>query len=50
MQVAKLYELVEVDPAERQVYLQAWDLRRLYTFAWRRQRDSYKRGQTPREA
>ena len=49
-QVEKLYELVGVDPKQGASYTEAWDLRRLITFGWKRQLDSFKRGQTPRES
>lgn len=48
-QVTKLYELMQQEAVEGAFYQEAWDLRRLITFAWKRQYDSYKRGQTPRE-
>ena len=49
LQVLKLYELTKVTPWEQQVYREAWDLRRLYTFSFRRQLDAFKREQTPRD-
>lgn len=48
--VKKLYEQVGIEPkiGSRQFYLDAWDLRRLYSFSLRRQKDAKKRGQRPR--
>ena len=52
--VKKLYEGRGCEPnpklGEKQYYLDAWDLRRLYSFALRRQRDAEKRDQTPRDS
>ncbi|CAE7674469.1 unnamed protein product [Symbiodinium sp. CCMP2592] len=39
-QVTKLYELVEQEAAEGAFYQESWDLRRLITFAWKRQYDA----------
>ncbi|CAE7858911.1 unnamed protein product, partial [Symbiodinium sp. KB8] len=49
-QVKQLYEHVGIEPkiGNRQYYLDAWDLRRLYSFSLRRQKDAKKRGQRPR--
>ena len=50
-QIKKLYEEVKFEPKDpKSAYKEAWDLRRLYTFAFRRQLDAYKRGQTPRDS
>ena len=49
MQVKKLFDLVKHDPQGREVYIAAWDLRQLYTFAFRRQNDASKRDQQPRD-
>jgi len=51
MEVKELYRLVGFDsknPAN-DCYVDAWDIRRLYTFAWRRQNDAAKRKQVPRD-
>ncbi len=34
---------------KQEAYTDAWDLRRLYTFAFKRQGDAAKRGQRPRD-
>ena len=51
LKVKELYHMVKYDTKDpkKDSYRDAWDLRRLYTFAWRRQRDAQKRGQTPRD-
>ena len=49
MQVKKLFEDVNYEPGAREVYIAAWDLRQLYTFAFRRQNDATKRNQRPRD-
>lgn len=50
LQVKALFSLVKLDPADpTDSYLDAWDLRRLYTYAWRRQNDAAKRKQIPRD-
>jgi len=50
-EVRALYGLVKYDTAKPKLesYIDAWDLRRLYTFCFRRQRDAAKRGQKPRD-
>ena len=50
-QVKELYRLMKHDVADakQSSYLDAWDLRRLYTFCFRRQLDTVKRGQMPRD-
>ena len=49
-QVLKLYDLVKYSPKDgKQSYKDGWDLRRLYTFTFRRQLDAFKRKQTPRD-
>lgn len=35
--------------SKKEAWTHAWDLRRLYTFAYRRQLDADKRGQKPRD-
>ena len=51
LEVEKLFRDVDHIPKNpKQGYDDAWDLRRLWTFLWRRQKDSYKRGQVPRVA
>ena len=47
--VEKFFELMEYEPKPGQSKLDAWDLRRLWTFAWRRSGDAMVRGQKPRE-
>lgn len=51
LKVRELYSLVKYDTKDpkKDSYHDAWDLRRLYTFAWRRHRDAQKRGQSPRD-
>lgn len=46
-----LYGLVKHQPSNVKTssYIDAWDLRRLYTFAFRRQLDAAKREQRPRD-
>ena len=46
-----MYEKSKCEPnlGEKQFYMDAWDLRRLYSFGLRRQQDAKKRGQTPRD-
>ncbi|CAK9112297.1 unnamed protein product [Durusdinium trenchii] len=44
-EVKKLFEDVNYEPGAREVYIAAWDLRQLYTFAFRRQNDAAKRNQ-----
>ena len=50
-QVKVLYGLVKHQPSNVKMssYIDAWDLRRLYTFAFRRQLDAAKRKQRPRD-
>lgn len=49
-QVNKLFSLFKYKPSKpKEAYTVAWDLRMLYTFAYRRQNDAQKRGQTPRD-
>ena len=50
-QVQALYKLVKFDCGniKQASYQDAWDLRRLYTFAFRRQLDAKKRNQIPRD-
>lgn len=51
LQVEALYDEVDTNPDKaNQFYMDAWDLRRLFTFAWGRQRDAEKRQQVPRES
>ena len=49
LQVNSLFHLVKYTPAGREAYCDAWNLRQLYTFAFRRQKDSDQRGQRPRD-
>ena len=51
VEVKALYRLVKHQPSSLKTasYVDAWDLRRLYTFSFRRQRDAAKRKQTPRD-
>ena len=51
MKVQELYKLMKYDVAnkKRAAYGDSWDLRRLYTFMFRRQLDTSKRGQQPRD-
>lgn len=44
-----LYQVMGAQADRRQTYVDAWVLRRLYTYARRRQQDAAKRNQTPRE-
>ena len=50
-QVKCLYRMVKIESSNpvHDSYVDAWDLRRLYTYAWRRQNDAAKRGQVPRD-
>lgn len=50
-QVRALYGLMKYDTAnpKRAAYMDSWHLRRLYTFSFRRQLDTQKRGQKPRD-
>eukprot|EP00435_Cladocopium_sp_Y103_P030111 s1467_g7.t1 len=48
-QVCDLFKMVKYNPAHREAYCDAWNLRQLYTFAFRRQKDSDQRGQRPRD-
>lgn len=49
-EVNKLFDLLEFLPQNpKQPYLDAWNIKRLYGFAQRRQKDSERRGQTPRD-
>lgn len=49
IQVEHLYDMVNVSvDSPTQFYREAWDLRRLFTFSWRRSRDAQKRMQAPR--
>lgn len=46
----KLYDLLEFVPKNsRQPYIDAWNIKRLYGFAHRRQKDAAKRNQRPRD-
>lgn len=51
LQVRELYRLVKYEPknAKTESYVDAWNLRRLYTFSFRRQLDAAKRDQNPRD-
>ena len=51
LQVKSLYRLVKFDSPNitHDSYVGSWDLRRLYTYAWRRQLDAEKRKQLPRD-
>ena len=51
LQVKSLYKLVKHDSLDvkKDSYLDSWDLRRLYSYSFRRQLDAAKRGQVPRE-
>ena len=52
LQVQKLFDDVGYVPPkgqEQQANWDAWDLRRLWTFLWRRSQDALKRGQHPRD-
>ena len=51
LQVKSLYRLVKFDSSNitHDSYVDSWDLRRLYTYAWRRQLDAEKRKQLPRD-
>ena len=46
--VTKMYKDLQVETKDNKCYSDAWDLRRLYSFSLRRQKDSEKRGQVPR--
>ena len=46
--IYKLYESFSCIPNKTQCYVDAWLVRRLYTYARRRQRDALRRDQTPR--
>ena len=49
LKVKKLFSLMKFTPeTNKQAYLDAWALRRLIRFAFRRQKDCLKRNQTPR--
>lgn len=50
-EVKKLYKLVKFESKniKNDSYCDAWELRRLYTFAFRRQNDAEKRSQRPRD-
>ena len=47
--IKSLYHVMGAQADRRQTYVDAWVLRRLYTYARRRQQDAAKRNQTPRE-
>lgn len=50
-QVGALFDVLGYVPDNpKQAYLDAWNLRRLLSFACRRQKDAHRRGQTPRDA
>ena len=50
LEVLQLFKAMHFQPARpNQAYLDAWDLRRLWTYTWRRQRDAQLRDQTPRD-
>ena len=51
VQVRSLYTMMKYDiqNPKRAAYMDAWHLRRLYTFSFRRQLDTHKRGQKPRD-
>ena len=49
VQVKQLWKDVKYHPKEDHSYKDSWDLRRLYTFCFRRQLDAFKREQTPRD-
>ena len=49
-QVVELFKDVKFQPkSPQQANWDAWDLRRLWTFLWRRSGDAAKRGQIPRD-
>ena len=50
-EVKKLYKLMKFESKniKNDSYCDAWELRRLYTFAFRRQNDAAKRSQRPRD-
>lgn len=48
-QVVKLYKLCSYQPKKKESYTAVWDLRRLYTYSFRRQLDAFKRNQVPRD-
>ena len=47
----ELYKLMKYDTMDvkKDSYLDSWDLRRLYSYAFRRQLDAAKRFQVPRD-
>ena len=47
-QVEELHRLAKSQATEKTSW-QAWDLRRLWTYLWKRAYDSTKRGQVPRD-
>ena len=49
LQIISLYKLFKHQPRPKEAYVAAWDLRRLYTYAYRRQNDAEKREQVPRD-
>ena len=44
-----MYEKMDWEVEPKQPYLDAWNIRRLVSYAQRRAKDSHRRGQTPRE-
>lgn len=51
LQVKSLYKLMKYDSMDvkKDSYLDSWDLRRLYSYSFRRQLDATKRAQVPRD-
>ena len=51
LQVKELYKLMKYDTTDvkKDSSLDSWDLRRLYSYAFRRQLDAAKRNQFPRD-
>ena len=49
-QVKNFYQKMEVECSSNDLYLDAWGLRKLYGYAHRRQADSAKRGQVPKDS
>ena len=49
IEVRDLYKKMAHQPANpKQDYLDAWALKHMYTYAWKRYSDAKKRDQTPR--
>ena len=49
VEVRILFQKMAFKPTDpKQEYLDAWSLKHMYTYAWKRYSDAKKRGQTPR--